>query len=120
MVGNRALAFIIDVVIYALIFVIIGAADFNALLDSEHGTMFFCILIVCMLSIFFKDIISGRSVGKRLLKLKIIGEDGKTPSTFRLILRNITIPIWLVEAILLLCGKIRIGDKLAGTKVENG
>ena len=66
---------------------------------------------------FFKDIINGQSIGKRIMRIRVVDLNGKKPSLFKLVIRNITIFIWPVEALLVLLDKQRLGDRLAKTKV---
>ena len=51
------------------------------------------------------------------MKIKVVDLNGNKASLFNLIIRNITILIWPVEALLVLLNKERLGDRLAKTKV---
>ena len=65
-----------------------------------------------------KDV-SGRSVGKKLLKLNLLDVDSeRAPSLIKRILRNISMVIWPVEVFFLLSKRRRIGDVLFHTRVE--
>ena len=77
------------------------------------------ILIAVMIILLFiaKDAINGQSIGKKLMKIKVVDAHGKTPNIFKLIIRNITICIWPIEAILVLLNKKKLGDRLAGTNI---
>ena len=69
--------------------------------------------------LFLKDV-SGRSVGKKLLKLDLLDINSETkPTLSKRILRNISIAIWPVEVFLLLSKRRRIGDVLFHTKVTD-
>ena len=68
----------------------------------------------------FKDIIGGRSIGKRLMHIRVINYYGKKPLRRNLILRNLTccvLPLEIVEFSLLSKKKQRLGDRWAKTQV---
>jgi uncharacterized RDD family membrane protein YckC len=79
------------------------------------------VIAVGMSLYLFKDIFSGRSFGKWLVGITI--RDARnpmnTPTTLRLVLRNILIYLWPIEFIVLAASpeKRRLGDFLAGTIV---
>jgi uncharacterized RDD family membrane protein YckC len=77
------------------------------------------ITAIAMIFIVFRDVFGGRSIGKRIMKLRVVptGEGQETASAGALILRNIFVIIWPIEALLLLSGKDRLGDKVAKTRV---
>ena len=78
----------------------------------------YLVMLLIILSLYYtKDIIGGQSIGKRIMRIKIIAKDGGKPSIFRLILRNITISIWPIEFIILSLGKEKLGDRIAKTKI---
>lgn len=68
---------------------------------------------------FNKDIFSGRSVAKRILKLQLVDvKTGMPANPLKCFLRNLTLIIWPVEAIFALVNnERRIGDFIAGTKL---
>lgn len=74
--------------------------------------IFLCIMIL-------KDIFKGASIGKRIFKL-YVGNATKPiqpVKKYKLILRNITVLIWPIEAFLLLKNGKRIGDYITNTTV---
>ena len=74
---------------------------------------------ISKLYLIFRDCPFKGSIGKRILKLDLLTEDGsKNVSVKKSILRNITMLILIVEIFYYLIYKKRIGDKLAHTKVE--
>lgn len=116
--GKRILAFLIDHIIICFSFVLLGMVEMFVQTDFElFWKIYYIILLAFMFIYFFKDVISGQSIGKRILKIKVVDLDGNTPKLFNLIIRNITILIWPIEAILVLLDKPRLGDILAKTKV---
>ena len=64
-----------------------------------------------------RDIINGQSIGKRIAGIKVVDNSEKNAAWWQLILRNISVIIWPLEAVLLLVDKKRIGDRPANTKV---
>lgn len=68
---------------------------------------------------FCKDIINGRSIAKRLLKLQLVDNKTEQVATpLQCFVRNIFCILWPVEAIVALSNPgRRIGDKVAGTKL---
>ena len=78
------------------------------------------LLAVCFISCFLLKDALGINVGKRLFKIKIYQCDCDLGATKKQkILRNITLLVWPVEAIVLLASKDdkRLGDRLAHTIV---
>ena len=113
MQDKRILSFIIDFILIAVLFMITNVVSFIGFKYDAY----YILLGVCMLVFIMKDIIGGQSIGKRIMKIKIIAKDGSKPSIFRLILRNITISIWPIEFIILSLGKEKLGDRMAKTKI---
>lgn len=75
---------------------------------------------VLMLSMLLRDGFRGRSMGKHLLGLRIVTSRGDGCGYGRSLLRNLPliVPVWnFVEVVLVLLGKPRTGDRLAGTTV---
>lgn len=68
---------------------------------------------------FCKDIINGRSIAKRLLKLQVVDNtSGEAASPLQCFVRNLFCIIWPVEvAIALTNTSRRLGDQVAGTKL---
>ncbi len=67
-----------------------------------------------------KDALDGRSPGKRIIKARVINfTTRETAGPLRCFVRNLTLWLWPIEALLVLVSKDRrrIGDFLAGTQV---
>ena len=121
---KRLLAFIIDTTIFTIIFMLCNIIpiydDFfrEGYLNSVFYTVYLISLFVVMVAFVGKDVIKGKSIGKRIAKIKVVNSDnGNKPSFFRLFIRNITNFIWPIEALLLVIGKKRLGDVWAKTDV---
>lgn len=68
---------------------------------------------------FCKDIINGRSISKRILKLQLVNNStGQVASPIRCFVRNIFCIIWPIEVIVsMITPSRRLGDRVAGTKL---
>ncbi len=127
MFRKRLLSYIIDV-IFAIIFMFLSAIIFTLSENYINASSFSQIYYYIFLLIFFlswlymtiRDVFYGRSIGKRFMHLVIQKQNGESPCYLQLLLRNITMFIWPIEAVLFLLGKERWGDRLAGTVVVEG
>jgi len=119
--GKRIAAFLIDYLIVALIQgVLLGSIIVYALLNDKQKIIILGNFIstgICFIYFLLKDL-SGQSIGKKILKLKIQNTN-QTPSLSKgkMILRNIPILIWPIEMILLLSSDSRLGDRMTNTEV---
>lgn len=87
--------------------------------EAFAGPLFFVAMIGFALY-FCKDCIQGRSIAKRILKLQVVDDKtGEPASPVKCVIRNMLCVIWPVEVIVTLVnpGK-RLGDRLAGTRVD--
>lgn len=122
---RRFLAFLIDYMIFALFFTIICTVFYVAeqFFIVENGPTFYMLygilLLFTMLLFIAKDCYRGKSIGKKLEKLKVVSNRGDKATIFQLFIRNITILIWPVEFLLLLLDKEKLGDRLANTMVTD-
>ena len=64
---------------------------------------------------FNKDILLGRSIAKRVMKLQIVDiKTNKPANSLKCLVRNLTIPLWPIEVIAaLINNERRIGDYIA-------
>ncbi len=67
----------------------------------------------------FKDV-SGRSIGKRIMRLKIV-DNGCTPHVWKRIARNLSIVLWFVELIVVVFRKDhrKLMDVILGIDIES-
>ena len=116
MLGKRILAFAID---YMSVMIFFSVLSFVPVKNLNRSLLISYTFFIIFGEVYFiiKDIF-GRSLGKRIMGIKIVRVDGRKPSIIRLILRNITISIWPVEIVLLLLGKEKLGDRLAKTRLD--
>ena len=127
MLRKRLMALIIDfcvtMVPYSLAVVIILLIQNNKIgyyFDKSMYILSLCFLIMSEVIFFSKDVIfKKRSIGKKIMNIKVVTIDGEEPKVFQLILRNITFFVWPLEIFLILWNKQRIGDILAKTRIVN-
>ena len=77
---------------------------------------------VFVFSLYFnKDCYLGQSVGKRLLRFRVVDvKTGRPANPLRCLVRNLTILIWPVEVVMAIINvERRFGDFIAGTKLSN-
>ncbi len=130
-VGRRIGAALIDIVLIFVLFILLGlalgegeASDGNASVTLEDGE-FVLFLTLMLLYYFATEAAWGRTLGKRLLGLKVLRVDGSPAGAGavagRTVLRLIDMlpAFYLLGFIVLLATprKQRIGDLAAGTTV---
>ena len=122
-VGSRLLAFLIDLVIM-ISFIFLVVAFFGIFQVDPPNWMVLIFVIVAYLYRFFSELLwNGQTVGKNLLKIKVVKLDGSQPSVAAYFLRWLVEPIdfflvgMAVILILLTKNGQRAGDLLAGTTV---
>lgn len=119
---ERLIAFGID---YLLLITFQGIVGQILMLNTDNSNLVNMILFLTLITsviMFCKDLIKGQSIGKRIMKIAVVNADDLTicSNPFKLILRNITLPLWPIEAILFLSSEngVRLGDKLTNTTVK--
>ena len=111
----RGIAFMIDLMMSALIALIIGFL-INGGFSLDNLTMCTLIGSIFMIS---RDTL-GKSLGKYFLGLSIISaEENKKTKFYQRWLRNITSPIYIVDILFVLISRrhMKLGDLLAKTNV---
>lgn len=129
--GERILARLIDLGLYLALY--FAAAILESLLSLSkisilNGFQFPVIMFVLVLLYAFYDLIceaffNGQSVGKRVMKIKVISIDGCQPSfgqylmrwLFRIVDFGITFQLGALVSVVLTEKNQRIGDLVAGT-----
>lgn len=76
-------------------------------------------ILISFLVIMSKDLVFSRSFGKRLFGLKVQQKKGGRYDPIRLLIRNVTLIVGVIEIPYLIQNKERLGDKLASTEVVN-
>ncbi|WP_158602136.1 RDD family protein [Cohnella endophytica] len=120
-VFRRVCAFLIDHVIFTIVvvmifFVILGQDN----LDISAMPIKMIILLAAAFILYCsKDIINGRSIGKRVFGLAVRDDNNNVPKASKLFIRNLFTFLWPVELIVILVSqqKKKIGDRLVHTNV---
>lgn len=126
--ASRTIAFIIDLFVYSFIQGLImislvvyyskkGTLNQNSeFIVNYMGSLIF---VTCLLV--FKDVYRASSLGKKIMKLKVVdkGNENQAVTTKRLLFRNLFLIIWPIEVYFLFISsrRERLGDKYANTKV---
>ena len=109
---RRKKAFAIDTCIIAIILFICSECI------KTDNLMLGIAYVIGYGGLLFKDIYKGQSVGKRIYKIAVVSENGCSASLKQLILRNVTLVVWPIEAYRIFSQrKPRLGDVWAKTKV---
>lgn len=125
MTSKRIGAFFIDFIIIALIynfpfFILVMLPMIQGqklMVDVIMSKVFICVIFAFILFV-FKDVFKNGSIGKKIMKLKIIDSDTKEDSSIgKRILRNTTWILSWIEIIVYLISNKRIGDRIARTEV---
>ncbi|MCL2373963.1 MAG: RDD family protein [Treponema sp.] len=123
---KRVVAGIIDFFITCIIQTILMALFLlKPLLEMGGDVEIFNIMIRNMIITYaslsyliFRDVLGKRSIGKLIMKLKIIDKNGGKETGFiKRILRNLTWILGPIDIIVFFITKERLGDKIAGTNV---
>lgn len=122
--GKRVLAGFIDLIIACIIqfilmvFCIIIPVFIRAEVLNIAVVLNLVITFVTINYMLLRDLIGGRSIGKRLVGLKVIDKQtGEPAGLLKCLLRNVTWFIGSIDIIVYLIKGARLGDMLAGTDV---
>ncbi len=121
----RIAAFLVDALTISLILILPASAVSYAMAYIGGSVkiiqiVWWVALGILIVAILLRDGFRGRSLGKRVLGLRMITPRGDRCGYFRSILRNLPliVPGWnLIEVVLVLAGRSRTGDRLARTTV---
>ena len=111
----RGAAFLMDIMIYSAIMQVIVWIFYKIPVFGTKPVM----LGIAFILMFFRDVFV-KSIGKYLLGLNIIDSRSKNKAkVYQRLLKNITLPLWFVEAPIVIFSKKhrRIGDLLAKTEI---
>ncbi|WP_159777855.1 RDD family protein [Flavobacterium sp. 9AF] len=115
---NRFLGIFIDGIVA---YIIPGILAFVAGATEMYWLITLSYVLLIAYYLLRDALFGGQSIGKKVMKYKAVKEDGTSLSGDYVtsIMRNITLLIPLVDAILVLIDKPRLGDNIAKTKVVN-
>jgi uncharacterized RDD family membrane protein YckC len=100
---------------FALVLHLMKDIEINVL-----GSVGSSVIMGLLFSVYYnKDIVKGRSVAKRMLRLQLVDINSNHAATpVQCVLRNLTLPLWPFEVLVTLISPTRrIGDRIAGTRV---
>jgi uncharacterized RDD family membrane protein YckC len=117
-IASRLSAKVID---WIFIFLLIGmlGAGLQSLFPEHKDAISMILGLVLILYLLFKDGVGGQSIGKRLVKVKVVHTtNGRACTLTQSFFRNLSTVLGLVDSIFAL-GKERrrLGDLIAGTRV---
>ena len=132
--GSRIVAALIDIVLLAIVFVIMGVlfgdtdsgsdGDGGGFSVSLSGAPFIVYLLIVVGYYFMLEMQNGQTVGKRIMHLRVVAVDGVlTPQKvlIRTLLRIVDgLPVFYLVGLLVMvtsARKQRVGDMAAGTLV---
>ena len=118
---KRILAFLIDFItlcfIFEFIIMYIVRTTESSLFEISNSPILYAVMLILFVLWSFKDIFNGASIGKRILKIKIVDENYKTPRIYKLVLHNIVLCLWPIEVYFLLKQKTGFSDKITNTQI---
>jgi len=126
--GSRTLAVGVDFLVPAAITAILATIFILLTGISFEGGVHFGVLVIwglafflvfIMYNIYFEVFEGGQTPGKKLLRLRVVSEDGSPVTLMKSILRNVLRIVDVVSFVLILFDKKhhRLGDMLSYTKV---
>jgi uncharacterized RDD family membrane protein YckC len=132
-VGRRIGAFIVDGVLFGIVFVVAALATGGG--HSGHGraslhltgTPFLVYLVAWFLYFTICESTTGQTLGKRVAGVRVVGADGLKPGLGQAAARNVlrfvdTLPIFYIVGLISIAvtgdgRRQRVGDIAAGTRV---
>ncbi len=132
---RRILAFVIDaVIVFVAVGILVALTALPFLIFSGPGVFgaviggVFTFLSGVLLVLYFTaaEVLSGSSIGKRVLGLKVIAAGGKLPNAGEALVRNLSKFYWLLLLLDIIVGLAtskgytqKYSDRLMGTSVVN-
>ena len=130
-IGRRVGAGLLDIAVLAVVFVVMGLlfgdsrAENGQASVNLHGAAAVAFFVVALAYYFVAEMLTGATVGKRALRLRVVGPDGGSPGAGRVAVRTLlriidVLPaLYLVGFITVLAtgSSRRLGDLAAGTEV---
>ncbi len=124
---KRLLAYLLDAIITLFVEVVLTSINsivcvigiITRLLTAEYAALSNQIILRLLLLglCFFRDAITGRSYGKKVLGIKIVTTDGNKPTRLQLIKKNLFSFLWFFEGFVLLARGKTIGETISKTKI---
>ena len=118
-VFKRILAFVIDFwpLCFLVSFVVSHIVEKMEITAKEFTDSYFYIVMLIVTIIMLLKDFGGASIGKRIMRIRVVDENNETPPLYKLVLRNLISLVWFVQAYYLLQKKTGLNDILTKTKV---
>ena len=115
---RRLAADLVDVILCALLAFVFSVLPAIIASHFKIGVKTALLVELVMTCAFFllRDLFDG-SIGKKMFRLKIVDWEGKRTSAGARIRRNLTVPLFLIELVMIFGGYDTLGDTLAYTCV---
>jgi uncharacterized RDD family membrane protein YckC len=130
---RRILSFVVDcVIVFVAVGILVALAALPILILSGPGVFgaflgsFFTFLAGVVLVLYFTaaEVLSGSSIGKRILGLKVVASGGRLPNAGEALIRNLSKIYWLLLLLDIIVGLAtsrdytrKYSDKLMGMSV---
>ncbi len=119
-IASRAKAFVIDFFVIDIAAIFIAMPIMTFIEDIDLKTVILPVggFIAAVAMLLVKDVF-GRSIGKRIVGLKIVTNSGDAVPKWKLVLRNVTTFFWTFELIVAVLSdeNKRLTDMMLGIKV---
>lgn len=122
-IGERMLAFLLDILIMFSFIAIVAAILSIPGFDTPDFLIWIVVIIAFLYRFFAEMFFNGQTVGKSVVKIKVVKIDGTPPSVANYLLRWLLEPVDFfivgLAVVLIILNKRgqRLGDMLAGTTV---
>lgn len=117
MIQKRILAFVLDLVIIMVLGIVFEIITGLFISDYYWKAAISSLPFAYLLT---KDSFTGRSLGRKSMKITIVNNDGIVAGPWKDFIRNVFIILWPVELLVLIGCNRRIGDMITHTKVIDG
>jgi len=121
LLDHFVLSFVLMIMVLPVFFVDFADNFAAEVPGTPHGINWMLYYMLFGISLYFnKDMIQGKSIAKRVLKIEVVDiKTGEIASSLKCLIRNLTIMIWPIEVIVVLASPSRrIGDYIAGTRID--
>ena len=93
----------IDVAVVLFVWMLLHIVFDHLLKTHIHYFIRHQIQLAVVFALFLcKDLVNGQSIGKRICKLRVVGDNGNEPTPWRLYLRNVFAIVFLVDLLALM------------------
>ena len=118
-VFKRVIAFSIDGFIQYMVFIILILMNFFVDELDRVPVLILTITVIGLFPFFCEYFFNGQTIGKMLMKIVVVTDEGTPPSFFQCAIRSLlyAVDFWLVGVILISKKGKRLGDMASGCRV---